>query len=192
MLALALGTVDAAYMFYEWALANKAAYWGARTAIVSNPVASNLANISYTATQQQQLGQLCFGPTTGTVTNCPSIGPVHCVSGSCDGTGSTYDSAAFTHILTAMQTIFPRIAASNVQITYSTNGLGFVGQPYSGSSDFTNPHYTLPMNVTVSITGMTHQFFFIQGLLRFFGGGVSTKNIPPFSTTLQSQSIFTQ
>jgi hypothetical protein len=119
------------------------------------------------------------------------------VSGSC-GTGNTYSSAAFTHILSAMQTVFPRITASNVEITYSTNNLGFVGQPWAGSSDFTNPQYTLPMKVTVCIgcdqaTPMTHQFFFIQGLLRFFGGAFpATKNIPQFSTTLPSESVFTQ
>jgi hypothetical protein len=123
MLVLALGTVDAAYMFFEWTLANKAAYVGARTAIVSNPVASNLANLSYTATELQQLGQLCYNVTTGSATspvNCPTASNVACWSGSCSS-GNTYSSAAFTHIVSAMQTVFPRITASNVEITYSTN-----------------------------------------------------------------------
>jgi hypothetical protein len=207
MLALALGIVDVSYMFYEWGLANKAAYVGARAAVVSNPVASNVANLSYTATELQQLGQLCFCPTAN-ATNCPTAGnatnPINCpsvsavcVSGSC-GRGNTYSSTAFTHILTAMQTVFPRIAASNVEITYSTNGLGFVGQPWAGSSDFTNPQYTLPMNVTVCIgcdqaTRMTHQFFFIGPLVNFFGATISaTPAIPVFSTTLPSESIYTQ
>jgi Flp pilus assembly protein TadG len=201
---LALGTVDVSYMFYEWSLANKAAYVGARTAVVSNPVASNVANVSYTAAELQRLGQLCFNTANGNATNpvnCPSVSAV-CVSSSAScGTGNTYSSTAFTHILTAMQGVFPRIAASNVEITYSTanlGNLGFVGQPWAGSSDFTNPQYTLPMNVTVCIgcdqaTPMTHQFFFVQGLLRFFGGAISaTPTIPAFSTTLPSESIYTQ
>jgi Flp pilus assembly protein TadG len=37
-----LGTVDVTYMLYEWALANKATYVGARAAVVSNPVAQNI------------------------------------------------------------------------------------------------------------------------------------------------------
>jgi hypothetical protein len=191
LLVLSLGTVDGAYMLYEWGLANKAAYVGARTAVVSNPVAKNIfANISFTAS----VGQLCFSPGTGQpVTDannnaiCASITST-CTSGNCTTNG--YDGTAFTKILTAMQTMFPRIAGTNVQIIYRTNGLGFVGQPYA------NPNVTqfaLPMDVTVSITGMTHQFFFIQGLLRFFGGAISaTPNIPQFSTTLQSESMFTQ
>jgi hypothetical protein len=185
-------------MFFEWTLANKAAYVGARTAIVSNPVASNVANLSYTAAELQRVGQLCYNAATGNVTspvNCPTASAV-CVSGSC-GAGNTYNSAAFTHILTAMQTVFPRITASNIEITYSTNNLGFVGQPWAGH-DLANPQYTLPMNVTVCIgcdqaTPMTHQFFFIQGLVRLFHGAFpATKNLPRFSTTLPSESLYTQ
>ncbi len=200
MLVLALGTVDAAYMFYEWTLANKAAYVGARKAVVSSPAASNVANLSYTAADLQQLGQLCFGATTGTATgNCPSVNAV-CVSATAScGTGNTYNNGNFTYIVTAMQAVFPRIAASNVQITYSTDNLGFVGQPWAGS-DFVNNNiqYTLPMNVTVCIgcgsaTAMTHQFFFIGPLIRFFGGTFpAAVNIPQFSTTLPSESIYTQ
>jgi hypothetical protein len=188
MLLLALGIVDVTYMFYEWGLASKAAYRGVRTAAVSNPVASNVTNISFSTAQLQNIGQLCFVPTTGDATspaNCPSITNVTCVSGGC-GAGNTYDSAAFAKILTAMQTVFPRIGASNVQIIYTTNGLGYVGQPYA------NPgvtQFTLPMNVTVSVIGMTHQFFFLPGLANNF---VVNPSIPPFSSTMQSASMFTQ
>jgi hypothetical protein len=201
MLALSLGTVDVAYMFFEWTLANKAAYVGARTAIVSNPVASNLKDLTYTATElQQPFGNPCYDMTTGNATspaNCPTPSSNFvCVSGSC-GAGNTYDSAAFTHILTAMQNVFPRITASNIEITYSPNNLGFAGQPWAGSNfRDNNIKYTLPTDVTVCIgcsaTPMTHQFFFIQGLLRFFGGAFpATKNIPRFSTTLPSESLYT-
>jgi Flp pilus assembly protein TadG len=188
LLLLALGTIDAMYMFYEWGLANKAAHVGARTAVVSNPVASNVTNVSFTATELQNLGQLCFDPTTGNATgNCPSLSTVVCVSGGC-GTGNTYNNAAFTRILTAMQSVFPRIAATNVQITYTPNGSGYVGQVYSGNVS----QYALPMSVKVSIIGMTHQFFFIQSILRVFGGAIqATPAIPQFSTTMQSESLFT-
>jgi hypothetical protein len=192
MLLLALGIVDVTYMFYEWALASKATYRGARVAVVSNPVASNATNISFSATQLQNIGQLCFVPTTGSATspaNCPTITNVSCVSGDC-GAGNTYDSAAFTRILTAMQTVFPRVAAGNVQVIYTTNGLGYVGLPYADPSA---TQFALPMNVTVSVTGMTHQFFFLPGLLRLFGGNfLANPAIPVFSTTMQSASMFTQ
>ena len=43
---LVLGTIDVTYMLYEWALANKAAYVGARTAVVSDPVANGITNLT--------------------------------------------------------------------------------------------------------------------------------------------------
>ena len=41
---MVLGTIDVVYMLYEWALANKAAYVGARTAMVSDPVANGITS----------------------------------------------------------------------------------------------------------------------------------------------------
>jgi hypothetical protein len=75
-----------------------------------------------------------------------------------------------------------------VQISYETNNLGIVGQTWSGNTF----EFSLPMNVTVSLTGLTHQFYFISPLLQFFGGGVAaTPAIPPFATTMQSEDMFT-
>ena len=48
----------------------------------------------------------------------------------------------------------------------------------------------LPMNVTVSITGMTHQFYFIGPIMSFFGGLFpNNAAIPKFATTLQSEDM---
>jgi hypothetical protein len=48
------------------------------------------------------------------------------------------------------------------------------------------------MNVTVKITGMAHQFFFVPSLLRFFGGSITAAPpIPEFSTTLPSEDMVT-
>ena len=43
---VAFGTVDITYMLYDWALASKAAYTGARTAIVSFPAAAGITNLN--------------------------------------------------------------------------------------------------------------------------------------------------
>jgi hypothetical protein len=185
-IVVTLGTVDVAYMLFEWDLANKAAYVGARTAVVSDPVAQNITNPTYTSTQSQNIRQLCFDPATGNATspaNCPTPSAV-CTpaasGGSCTNS-YTFDDAALALILGNMQAIFPRLQRQNVQISYTTNGLGFVLQPGG-----------LPMNVTVSITGMTHQFFFVPGLLGIFGGRISaTPAIPAFSTTMQSEDMVT-
>jgi hypothetical protein len=188
---LTLGTVDLAYMLHEWALANKAAYVGARRAVVSNPVAQNITNnadLGYTATQLQNVGALngadaCFNLSDGSSNgNCPSTGRIICTSTACNPTTYGFDSVAFTNIFNAMQPVFPRLQTTNVTIWYETNGSGYVARPGG-----------LPMNVTVSITGMQHQFFFAPGLLRLFGGGVNAApNIPPFQTTMQSEAMVTQ
>src|SRR2546422_8846034 len=156
-----LGTVDVAYMLSDWALANKAAYVGARTAVVSNPVAQGITN-PFTPGLNPNIGKLCFDPTTGAANTdsngnnyCPTVSSV-CTGASGGGSctnGYTFDNTAFAPILGNMKAIFPRLQAGNVQISYQTNGLGFVLQPGG-----------LPMNVTVSITGMTHQFFFLPSI----------------------------
>ncbi len=177
-----LGTVDVSYMLYEWGLANKAAYVGARTAVVSNPVASTITSPNYDTTK---LELSCFDYSNGASNgNCPSMNS-DCYNGTCSNGGSWNDTA-FTPILTAMQAVFPRIARQNVQITYQTNGLGFVGRPGG-----------LPMNVNVSIQCMTHQFYFIDALMNWVFTPPACDNtlkgpaIPTFASTLQSEDMTT-
>ena len=188
---LILGTIDVSYMIYDWALANKAANTGARLAVVSNPVAVNItSNSNYTSAQLQNLGKLCYDSSGNFISNnCYSTGLVVCSSSSCSPNTYGFSSANFTPILTAMQLIYCpgvsaancRLKATNVSIPYQTNGTGFVGQPGG-----------LPMNVTVSISGMTHQFYFIGPIMSFFGGVFSNvANIPTFATTLTSEDVVT-
>ena len=195
---VAFGTVDVTYMLYDWALANKAAYAGAHRAIVSDPVATGITNLTYDPTT---LGALCFCKATGAapvtascspsqvIVTCPSVQTV-CTptagGGSCTN-GYAFNGTALTNgngtgILDRMQTIFPRLQRQNVTISYATNNLGFSGRPDG-----------LPMNVTVSITGMTHQFFFLGPLMSFFGGAFAANPpIPTFATTLTSEDMVTQ
>lgn len=177
-----LGTIDVCYMLYEWGTANKAAYMGARKAIVSNPVAQNVNLFSFDPTN---LGQNCFNAITGASSGiCPSRTSV-CANGSC--TIGTWDDTAFAAILTEMQRVFPRITRQNVRISYQTNGLGYVpGQ--TGN---------LPMNVTVSIQCMTHQFYFIDALMNWIYSAPACNSalqgpiIPTFASTLQSEDLQT-
>ena len=199
LLLLVLGTIDVTYMFYEWALANKAAYLGARTAIVSNPVATGITTFTYTSTA----GQYCFNQTTlqpDPTADCPFVPNwVNCTGasgsgGSCDN-GYTFTDAApyhpFTTIFSRMQAIFPRLQRQNVTVSYQTNGLGFVG-------DTATPGLMsgLPMNVKVSINCMTHQFYFLSALMKWvFPTPVGCPNapkqpsIPTFASTLQSEDM---
>jgi TadE-like protein len=185
-----LGTVDVTYMLYEWALANKATYVGARAAVVSNPVAQSITEQSslYDASQLKQMGQYCFDFATGTSNgNCPPPNvKVDCTSSACKPDTFGFDSSAFTNanstgIFDRMKVIFPRLQPDNVTISYQLNGSGYVGRPGG-----------LPMNVTVRVQNVTHQFYFVAGMMRFFGGTfASTPAIPAFATTLTSEDMVT-
>ena len=188
-----LGTVDVTYMLFEWVTANKTTYIGARTAVVSDPVAIGITTPIYTQTQLQQLGQACSNSLNGAANgNCPSMNTV------CDGASSIctngfkWNETAFSAIFTAMQAMFPRLARENVQITYQTNNLGYVGQ-----TSPTSPG-GLPLNVTVSIRCLTHRFYFIEALTNWiFSPPAGCSNnllgpaIPSFASTLQGESLAT-
>jgi hypothetical protein len=80
-----------------------------------------------------------------------------------------------------MQQNFPRSQPQNVSISYVTNNLGFVGRPDG-----------LPMDVTVRITGMTQQIYFLGSIIRFFGGAFAANPpIPAFATALTSEDMVT-
>jgi hypothetical protein len=185
-----LGTVDVTYMLYEWALANKATYVGARAAVVLNPVAHNIIedNLLYSQSQLTKIGQFCFDFTTGLGNgNCPaSTMKVVCTSTECTPNKFGFDGSSFTNVngtgvFDRMKVIYPRLQPGNVTISYELNGSGYVGRPGG-----------LPMNVTVSIQNMTHQIYFLAGIMRFFGGTfASTPAIPAFATTLTSENMAT-
>ena len=202
-LLAALGTVDFSYMLSDWSMANKAAFIGARAAIVSDPVANGITNLTY-STAGSALGDLCFDPATGAASassSCPSVSTV-CTPAASGGTctnGYPWNESALTNengtgILDGMQRIFPRLRRQDVQISYQTNGLGFVGRPGG-----------LPMDVTVSIrpsanpsvSCMTHQPYFINALMKWTftapagcpAGTRAGLPIPAFATTLTSEDM---
>lgn len=192
----AMGTVDAAWMLFEWQEANKAAYAGARTAAVrSQPIATGIDVPAY---NPERIGDSCFDPDTGVAdgdVNCPTIS-TECIpnvgaGGTCTG-GFVFNDVAFSAIdrdagiLASMQTVFPRLQRQNVKIAYQTNGLGFAGRPGG-----------LPMTVTVSIRCMTHQFYFLSGLMSWVytaPGGcdpapAAAPSIPAFATSLPTEAM---
>jgi Flp pilus assembly protein TadG len=193
-LILVFGTIDISYMFFDWARANKAAYVGARTAVVSSPVDPELyLNLSYNTSQLQKIGAPCYD-SSGNNINCPAVTSV-CTSTGCSG--RLYDANAFNTIVAAMKTVFPQIDPRNVRISYETNGTGFVGEPYVENAAC-NGCFILPMNVTVSLECITHQFFFVDVLMHWIfqpprGCPTTLKGpaIPSVTTTMQSEGMFT-
>jgi Flp pilus assembly protein TadG len=191
-LLVTLGTIDVAYMLYDWQLANKAAYAGAHRAIVSNPVDPSITNPPWVPTS---IGLPCYD---GTNTNCPAMQSTckstSATGGTCDGNGGTFDPAAFQNILSKMQQTYGCTDANtcplgrqNVTISYASNQLGFSGQPNG-----------MPLSITVSLKCMVHPFYFIGALMQWAftpatgcSGPVSGWPIPSYATTLTSEDLDT-
>jgi Flp pilus assembly protein TadG len=176
---IVLGTVDVVTMFAQFAAANKAAYAGARLAIVSDPVATTINKPTFNAAQlNDQCSSAANGASTG---ECPGTGTAYvCTSSACTPNTYGFSSTAFTAIYNRMSAIYPQLQPANVTVAYQFNGNGYVGQ--TGG---------VPMNVTVRIVNMTYNFTFLGGVLGFFGGGWTSVPFPTFASTLTSEDLVT-
>jgi hypothetical protein len=160
-----LGLIDAGRFLYEVNRGEKATQIGARMAVVTDPIAEDLADESF------------VGVTVGGVTltqgdriPAEALGSLVCDQNTCVGTapnpGTGRDATAFTTLLNRVRQIMPSIQASNLIVEYRGSGLGYAGNP--------NGMDISPL-VTVRLTGLS----FTPILL--FGGSV---NLPDFSYTL--------
>jgi Flp pilus assembly protein TadG len=143
-LVLLFLSIDGGRYLYNINRLEKATQYGARFAVVTYPVASDLAGIDY-------VGQVVDGQilTQGDRIPADALTTFTCNSTSCTG-GHTFDTThspqPFTSILTRMQAIMPELTAANVTITYSGSGLGYAGDP-SGMQ--------ISPLVTVTVSGLT-------------------------------------
>ena len=180
---VSFGIIDFGLAYWQWVSAEKATQVGVRKAVVSNMVAAGLKTWPINNGGTSANGTACMTGTT-IITDC-SFSPVTCTSNaagttitcSCPSTPcptGTPTASDFTAIVAEMQKMDPYIGNDNVQITYSQNGLGFVGRPNG-----------LPVTVTVTLTGMTFRFLVIDKLLGFGG----TFSMPPFNATLIGEDL---
>src|SRR5262245_53640875 len=103
VLLVSLGIVDVAYMLWEWGEANKATHIGARRAVVLDPVATAVTDLTYSSAATQT-GKLCFDPATGaadtSVANCPTVDTVctpAATGGNCTNGFTWNNDTAFTN-----------------------------------------------------------------------------------------------
>jgi Flp pilus assembly protein TadG len=180
-----LGAIDFLFAFFQWNAAAKAVEIGARIAAVSDPVATNLANISSALPLGTQW------PTSDTFTiKCDGSTSSCTCTGTCTGWTAGYNSTAMSLIIfgrdgnglcgdaasyyyVGMCDIFGRInSASYVVVTYTQTGLGYAGRP-------------VPVpTITVSLQNLPFQFFFLGGLL-----GFANINIPAQTTTITGEAL---
>lgn len=145
--------ISGGYYLYTVNRLEKAAQWGSRFAVVTQPVTDGLAKADY-------VGATVGGTTLGQGDTIPrgALGEVNCTKDGCCVAPTTcttpypalgtFSSTAFGNIVARMQLIDPEIQDSNVTVTYRGSGLGYAGDP-SGMQ-------IAPL-VSVTISGMTWQ-----------------------------------
>ena len=166
-----IGTMEVG--LYAWHInrAEKATQIGARWAVVTDPLADEIASASYvnavvggtTITQGDRIPVAAFGAMTCDSTSCS------CTVGPCPGT--TFNTAAFNSLASRMRDILPSIQDSNIEVEYAGSGLGFAGDP--------NGPDVAPI-VTVRLVNMQ----FTPITLVLFGGQV---DLPDFAYSLTSE-----
>ena len=173
LLVMLFGIIDAGRLLWTVNRAEKATQMGARFAVVANPVAPGLATADYLGVD---------GLTQGDVIPASELGVVSCDRTACCTQAApcttpypslgTYDSTAFSDIVTRMHAIDPTIAESNVIVSYSGSGLGYAGDP--------NGPQISPL-VTVQLTGLKFQPITSLMLASF--------TLPDFRTTLTAEDL---
>ena len=179
-LVLTGGVVEFALGWYQWNSASKALQQGVRLASVSDPVASDLTNMTglegsaIPGDPMPSFLRVCNGATQ-TCTN-----------------GGTYSASAMNTIVygrgqntcgtigpdgfAGMCDIFDRIQPQNVIITYQhTGGLGLAGFPGGA----------VP-TITIELIDLEYNYAFLSGLL-----GLGPIALPPMRTTATGEDLAT-
>jgi Flp pilus assembly protein TadG len=166
MLGLTFSIVEFGNALWQWNSAEKSTKVGARLAATADPVAQELKTWDC-ATSTILLGTPCSDTAAAT------FGTITCsgATSSCSG-GYTFSTTAFGVILAQMQTIFPRVQASNLVIEYRDVRLGFAGRGRAVPA------------ITVRLTSMTYTFTVMDDL---FGLGPIT--MPDFRATLTGEDL---
>ncbi|MBB3764690.1 TadE/TadG family type IV pilus assembly protein [Sphingomicrobium lutaoense] len=173
LMILTLGTIDAGRYMWEVNEAKKATQYGARWAIVTDPVEGALITENFvdksvggvTLTQGDNIPAAALGTITCTNVSCTC-------TGACLASASAYNGAAFNALVQRMQLMDPRITPAQVRVSYSGSGLGFAGDP--------NGPDISPI-VTVSLSGKT--FTPVTTFL------LATVTMPDFRTSLTAEDL---
>ena len=173
LILFVLGTIDVG--LYAWRLnqAEKATQMGARWAVVTDPLADEIASADYVnvnvggtlITQGDRIPVMDFAVTC-TDTACS------CAGADCGTLGTlTHNPAAYAALRDTMRRVLPAIQDSNVVVEYRGSGLGFAGDP--------NGPDIAPI-ITVRLRNMT----FTPVTLVLFGASVG---LPEFAYSLTSE-----
>ncbi len=178
LLLLVFAVVEISLYLWNAELAAKAVQLGLRRAIVTDAVAwgPGLDPGESAGYWDGLTPGLRCAPGEGTpcprfTVTCGLAGPCACRGDACRFTPAPAHGAP---ILAAMRAVLPGIGPGNVEITYTTNGLGYVGRPAP-----------VPVDVTLRLVGYDYTPLFLGGL---FGGRMPLRA----AATLPSEGLLTQ
>ncbi|WP_340587348.1 TadE family protein [Erythrobacter alti] len=136
-LILLLGTIDVGRYMWNVGQAEKATMMGARYAVVTNLVPSDLYTYSFAVDGGIEQGTVVTQTDFPGVTCSSNSGTVQCqckTGGSC-AFGLTADADAFNAVVLRMRSFYGGIGSDNVVIDYSWSGLGYSGDPHGADVD---------------------------------------------------------
>ena len=156
LLVVVFGMADLALFLWQTNAAHKAVQLGARQAIVSPSVAIG-AGLTSTESETYWYG-LPLGERCAPAANGSSICPVFTVTCSltagcvCEGQSCkfTFSETRMLPILQTMRATLPRLKPEQVEISYATNFLGYVGQPLP-----------VPVDVSIRIVNLRYELMFL-------------------------------
>ena len=173
LLLFLFSIIDIGRLYYDVNQAEKATQMGARFAIVTDTIPSQIAGADYVGVVA------CPNPSGGYqickkgdfITDPNALATVTCTSTGCSPSGTTMNAGAFTRLGDRMRLFDPAITDSNITLSFRGSGLGYAGDP-TGMD-------VIPL-VTVQLTGLTFR------PLTFFSLGSVT--LPFARTTLSAES----
>ena len=151
-----LGIIDLGR--YAWAFnqAEKATQMGARFAVVTDMIPSDLTNYSFATSCGVPQGDVVdIGRFGGAQCSSSATTATCTVTTSCSGLGSTADNDAFGRLADRMTSIYPSVGRQNIELDYANAGLGYAGDP--------NGADVSPL-VTVSLRDLAFEPMFLGAL----------------------------
>jgi Flp pilus assembly protein TadG len=167
LIILLFGIIDGGRFAWEYNRAEKATQVGARMAVVTDVISTDLKDNDYIGVGGLTVGQTIPASALGTVV-CGSGGCT--CTGSCAGIGNGANSLAFTSLVNRMKQIKPDIEEANVEVVYRGSGLGYAGDPTG-----------MAMSPLVTVRLKELQFQPLTALL------LASITMPSFTTTLTAE-----
>lgn len=180
------GVIEFTYVFYQWNAATKAVQFGARLAAVSNPVSTGFTAMTGVGGSVKPGDPMpafditCNGSTaacTGTGSGAYTASAMQAIVYGRDSLGTANTQCGTVAVTNPLQNgmcnYFDRIRPQNVILRYNNTGLGYAGRPGG----------PVP-TITVSLTGLSYNFLFLNGLMGF---GIA--RVPSLDTTVTGEDL---